>query len=399
MIRCHLEMGKSLYRIVTSVSTSNARGLSVRSARYNSSICRTPELSITDMSVKKEMRLATDIMSSGHDQSRRMTKVGNATHYTALGRINDVSHIIANTNRFNNNTLKSLPAICSQVSTFTHVNATNAMLMDTIARGQLILCQSRGIKVNGKSTGSESDSTKEGDETTDKNKTDKSDENDTKNKNNEDEGTKSGGGIRGFITGLRNDVRDFPDIYNVQNGLHFIIFTCFCLCSTGTSVEEEWWMKNWGIDADFCPWAWPLHSVLVNNFLSMSLAMLLMHSLVTGVIPTLGARSLLLYMGIIATVSGAIMWGGNYAMGWTHEKQFGPWDISAGLFVMHALRQGIMPWTILNSFNGWMKYAIWVGVLTICYYDWQPVITGTGIGFALCKLHPKFRGVAVAGGV
>lgn len=236
-------------------------------------------------------------------------------------------------------------------------------------------------------------------EANDKDKTSSEEEgakDDKDKKKKKEEAPKGPGGIRGFIEGIRNDLRDYPDIYNGVNLIHFLIFTTFCLCSTGSNVEEEWWLKNWGIDADFRPWTWPLHSILTNNFLAMTWAMLILNDLCVTALPTLGARGLVMYMGTVATVSGAAMWAGNYAMGWTHEKQFGPWDVCSALFVMKAMHQGFMPWTVLNSFNSWVKYALWVGAFCLCYYDWQPIICGTTLGFALCKFHPRFRGVPVA---
>eukprot|EP00744_Colponema_vietnamica_P014053 GILI01019698.1.p1 GENE.GILI01019698.1~~GILI01019698.1.p1 ORF type:complete len:360 (+),score=88.13 GILI01019698.1:67-1146(+) len=192
---------------------------------------------------------------------------------------------------------------------------------------------------------------------------------------------------------LKQDMKDFPDIYNSVNLVHFFIFTIFCLCSTGSNVEEQWWLNNWGIDKTFAPWAWPLHSLLTNNFLSMTFAMLLLHSMCHSVMTTLGPKMLWQYMGIVAVASGAMMWGLNNYMGWSHEKQFGPWDVCSSLFVMQYLHQGLKPWQLILSFNGWVKYAMCVGSICILYYDWQPVVFGTGVGFALCKLHPRLRGI------
>ncbi|RNF09972.1 hypothetical protein TraAM80_01811 [Trypanosoma rangeli] len=198
-------------------------------------------------------------------------------------------------------------------------------------------------------------------------------------------------GFRAHLEGLREDYVRFPDIYNSANALNFILFTVFCLCSTGSNVEEKWWLDNWGVDARFAPLAWGLHSLLMNNFLSMTFAMMLLHTMCHSVLPTLGSRGLTMYCAITAVASGFLMWAYNYMMSNTTEKQFGPWDIVAALFVMQYLHQGFSPVCILNSFNGWVRYACWVGAVCILYFDWQPTVAGTIVGLALCKGHPKFR--------
>nr|CCC92166.1 conserved hypothetical protein [Trypanosoma congolense IL3000] len=202
---------------------------------------------------------------------------------------------------------------------------------------------------------------------------------------------KAASGLYSHIRGLREDFRKFPDIYNSANAINFVLFTSFCLCSTGSNVETKWWMDNWGIDATFAPLAWVLHSFMINNFLSTALAMLLLHTMCHSVLPTIGSRGLIIYCLITATVSGFIMWLGNSIMNNTSEKQFGPWDMVAALFVMQYLCQGLTPIQILNSFNGWLRYACWVGALCILYYDWQPTAIGTLVGLSLCKGHPRFR--------
>lgn len=198
-------------------------------------------------------------------------------------------------------------------------------------------------------------------------------------------------GFRAHLQGLKEDFVRFPDIYNSANALNFILFTVFCLCSTGSNVEEKWWLDNWGIDARFAPFAWGLHALLMNNFLSMTFAMMLLHTMCHSVLPTIGSRGLMMYCSITAVASGFLMWAFNYMMDNKAEKQFGPWDIVAALFVMQYLHQGFTPITILNSFNGWVRYACWVGAVCILYFDWQPTTAGALVGLALCKVHPKFR--------
>jgi hypothetical protein len=207
-------------------------------------------------------------------------------------------------------------------------------------------------------------------------------------------------GIKAQIEAFKRDFHQFPDIYNSANAINFILFTIFCLCSTGSNIEAEWWINQFGIDAAFRPMAWFMHSVVMNNFLSMTFAMMLLHSMCHSVLPAIGSAGLFQYCAIISVVSGVAMWAFNYSIGYTKEKQFGPWDIVAGLFVMQFLHQGFLPWQIINSFNGWVRYACWVGAVCILYYDPQPTALGTAMGFALCKFHPRFKvgGVAAAAG-
>ncbi|CAJ1006256.1 hypothetical protein Q4I28_001571 [Leishmania naiffi] len=198
------------------------------------------------------------------------------------------------------------------------------------------------------------------------------------------------------VHGLRDDYANFPHIYNSVNAINFAVFTVFCLCSTGSNTEERWWLETWGVDNSVRPWTWLLHSFLTNNFLAMTYAMMLLHTMCHQVLPTLGSRGLMMYCGGVATLSGMIMWLGNYLYyGGTAapEKQFGPWDVIAALFVMEYAYHGVTPMAILNSFSGWIKYACWVGEICIMYFDWQPTLIGTLVGLALCKGVPRFKAV------
>ncbi|KAG5484204.1 hypothetical protein CUR178_07360 [Leishmania enriettii] len=196
------------------------------------------------------------------------------------------------------------------------------------------------------------------------------------------------------IRGLRDDYANFPHIYNSVNAINFVIFTAFCLCSTGSNTEERWWLEKWSVDNNIHPWTWLLHSFLTNNFLAMTFSMMLLHTMCHHLLPTLGSRGLMMYCGSTAVISGAIMFLGNhlyYDSTASPEKQFGPWDVVAGLFVMEYLYYGLTPMTILNSFSGWIKYACWVGEICILYFDWQPTLVGTLVGLALCKGVPRFK--------
>ncbi|KAK7194634.1 hypothetical protein NESM_000382100 [Novymonas esmeraldas] len=199
------------------------------------------------------------------------------------------------------------------------------------------------------------------------------------------------------VRGLREDYKNCPHIYNTANAINFIVFTVFCLCSTGSNTEERWWMEQWGVDNHTRPWTWLLHSFLTNNFLAMTFAMMLLHTMCHQVLPTLGSRGLLLYCGGTAVISGAVMWLGNVlyygSSAAAPEKQYGPWDMIASLFVMEYFYYGLTPMTILNSFSGWIRYACWVGEVCILYFDWQPTLVGTLVGLALCKGVPRFKAV------
>lgn len=222
-----------------------------------------------------------------------------------------------------------------------------------------------------------------------------------------------GGGISGHINGIKADILQFPDIYNWQNMLSLAFFTIFCLSSTGTQVEADWWLKHWAIDSDshFRPWSILFHSLHMNNFMSMIFSILVLHNSLHPLVHGLagGSAALFQYVCLVSVLSGIAMWAGNYA--WygngaavdvasgkslKAEKQFGPWDIAAAVLLMQYLRLGIAPHRFLFSFNGWVKYACAVGGVCILYYDPQPVVCGAFFGFLFCKFAPAFRGIAAA---
>ena len=196
------------------------------------------------------------------------------------------------------------------------------------------------------------------------------------------------GGIKGHLDGLKFDLKQFPDIYNSANFINGLLFTIFCLCSTGSQTETDWWNDHWGVDGGSVrPWTWILHSWYTNNFLSMCFAMILMHGMCHSVLPTLGSRGLMTYCLLTSVVSGMLMYvtNANFHPDGKGEKQFGPWDIVAAMFVMQYLHMGFLPHQTLLSFNGWVKYACLVGAVCIAYYDWQPLLWGTAVGIVLCK--------------
>ncbi|CCW71386.1 unnamed protein product [Phytomonas sp. Hart1] len=201
--------------------------------------------------------------------------------------------------------------------------------------------------------------------------------------------------FRDHIRGLKEDYVKFPDIYNSANAINFIIFTVFCLCSTGSNTEEKWWMDRWGLDNTFQPSAWLLHSFLCQNFLSMTYSMMLLHTMCHAMLPTIGSKGLLIYVTATAAISGVVVWLGNRLYYGPRkpapEKQFGPWDVVSALFVMEYLHYGVTPIAILNSFNSWIRYAVWVGEICILYFDWQTTVVGTVVGMALCKGVPRFN--------
>ena len=184
--------------------------------------------------------------------------------------------------------------------------------------------------------------------------------------------------------GLKHDIREFPDIYNAVNAFQFLIFSIFCLSSTGSQVEEQFWISVCGVD-----WAWsallsPIaHCLLTTNFLSMALAMLLIHNLGHPVMNTVGSAFLMRYLGLVVLISGLCMLGLRKFLPEDAEVQYGPWDMVAALFVVSALTNGYMPLQLLASFNGWVKYAAFFGSAVILYYDWQPCLFGVAAAYGL----------------
>lgn len=197
-------------------------------------------------------------------------------------------------------------------------------------------------------------------------------------------------GVLSAFTKLKDDIKAFPDIYNPANMLNMAIFTIFCLCSTGTEGEANWWVDFWGVDGkSFQPWAWIGHALVTNNFLAMTFAMILFHSLAHATMAQIGGRSLMAFCAAAAAGSGALMWLSEAtvgpSLGLADEKQFGPWDVISALFVYQYLAAGTTPWGLMLSFNGWVKYANLVGAVCIVWYDPQPLLWGTLIGLALTK--------------
>jgi hypothetical protein len=185
--------------------------------------------------------------------------------------------------------------------------------------------------------------------------------------------------------GLKTDVHQFPDIYNYINVFQFILFTVFCLSSTGSTAETEFWVKYCGVDGSGkCFLAPFLHAFLTTNFLAMSFAMLLVHNVGHTLITAVGAKFLVQYLGAVTILSGFGMMALNALVpSLTTESQYGPWDLIAGLFYASAVSSGFTPFQLLNSFNGWVKYASWLGAGVILYYDWQPCLFGVVIAVAL----------------
>lgn len=200
-----------------------------------------------------------------------------------------------------------------------------------------------------------------------------------------------------FLQSLRQDVVQFPDIYNAGIMLNFAIWTIFCMASTGSAGELEWWLEHWGIDAAFRPLAWLLHSLLINNFMSMAFGIIVLHWLFQAALPGLGNRGLLVYLGIVSLVSGVLMWAFNYATNNRREKQYGPWDWMAALLVMHYMHQGVTPFAFFMTFGGWVKFANVAGILCIMYFDWQPTLLGAGVGYVLCRTRFRAPIVGAAG--
>jgi hypothetical protein len=77
------------------------------------------------------------------------------------------------------------------------------------------------------------------------------------------------------------------------------------------------------------------------------------------------------------------------------EKQYGPWDLAAATMVLNYHILQVKPWTLLLSFNGWVKYACLVGGVSIVVYDPQPLLWGAVTGSLLYKINPALRAVKV----
>jgi hypothetical protein len=209
-------------------------------------------------------------------------------------------------------------------------------------------------------------------------------------------------GVLSAFWKLKDDIKAFPDIYNAPNMLNMAIFTIFCLCSTGTEREAEWWVNCWGVDGhSFAPWAWLGHSFLCNNFLAMTFGMILFHSLAHASMAALGGRQFATFVAAVAVASGAMMWltaaSVGPSLGLADEKQFGPWDVLSALFVHQYLSNGTTPWGLMLSFNGWVRYANLVGAVCILWYDPQPLVWGTlmGILFTKGRIFPPAVAAAV----
>ncbi|EPY40954.1 hypothetical protein AGDE_02971 [Angomonas deanei] len=211
---------------------------------------------------------------------------------------------------------------------------------------------------------------------------------------------------------LKADFYKYPEIYNSVTFINFVLFTIFCLSSTGTKSESVWWEEEWGLSYDTTvqkyhnyimdtlkPWTWLCHSFMMNNFLSMSYAMILVHCLGHPIAATIGSKNLWQYVLLTSVFSGILMQAGQfgYYSLYHHnkisptEKQFGPWDVCTALFLMNYYLYHVNPISFLLSFNGWLKYACLVGQLCICYFDWQPTVAGLGVGYLLCQFHPALR--------
>ena len=191
------------------------------------------------------------------------------------------------------------------------------------------------------------------------------------------------------ITGIKEDVKNFPDIYNVPNMLNLAIFSVFALSSTGTQIEADWWISLCGIGNAFAPWTWATHFLMTGSFPAAAFAMMLLHSMCQPVAATMGAGTFNQYCLLVILLSGATMWIYHVLLHPTSEAQYGPWDLCAALFVAMYLQHGTMPLTILGGFHGWLRYASFVGAITTLYFNTQPTVIGSIVGLLLCKT--KFK--------
>lgn len=207
-----------------------------------------------------------------------------------------------------------------------------------------------------------------------------------------------------FFARIKRDIKDYPDIYNSVNGMHFLLFLVFCLVSTATPSENSFWKNKLCISDRLHPLAWWAHSFVTDNFMTMTYAMMLMHMLVIQMIPVWGIKRVQAFVVATAGISGALMWLGNYmyyqwykegTLGMAPEFQYGPWDVVHGLLVAQYLHLAIPPLRSILSFHGWLKYASGVGAICIWYFDWQPTLFGIIVGTTLCKATPWFKVIPV----
>lgn len=204
----------------------------------------------------------------------------------------------------------------------------------------------------------------------------------------------------GFFAKIRRDIKDYPNIYNKVNGMHFLLFLMFCLVSTASPTENSFWKEQLCISDKLRPLAWWMHSIITDNFLAMTYSMMMMHKLVIQMISVWGLQRVQAFVLLTAGISGAVMWLGNYMYYQWHkggrgdrvpEFQYGPWDVVYGLLIAQYLHVSIHPIRCILSFDNWLKYASGVGTICIWYFDWQPTLLGVIVGTALCKTVPAFK--------
>lgn len=186
--------------------------------------------------------------------------------------------------------------------------------------------------------------------------------------------------------------------------MHFLLFLLFCLVSTATPSENSFWKNKLCISDTLQPLAWWVHSVVTDNFMTMTYAMMMMHMLVMQMLPVWGIKRIQAFVVATAGISGALMWLGNYMyyqwykegkLGHAPEFQYGPWDVVHALLVAQYLHVAISPFRAILSFHGWLKYASGVGAICIWYFDWQPTLLGVIVGTTLCKATPWFKVIPV----
>lgn len=209
----------------------------------------------------------------------------------------------------------------------------------------------------------------------------------------------------GFFQKVKEDMRIYPDIYNSLNGLHFVLFLVFCLVSTASTDEDNFWKSQLSVSDRVRPLSWLTHSIITENFMAMSYSMMMLHKTLVQMNSVWGLRKTQMFVLLTAGISGFVMWAGNYAYYQIHcrgksekkpEFQYGPWDVMYALLVAQYLHVAISPVRAILSFDHWLKYASAVGTLFIWYYDWQPTLVGAGVGLVLCKTVPAFKVMGAA---
>lgn len=280
------------------------------------------------------------------------------------------------------------------------VTAPAASFVDFVAAATSLRVSQRGTATSAEkasSTAKEEEEKKASDAKGDKKEEEEGGDGKKKTKEGEKEAEEP---RKSFFTQVKEDIVQYPDIYNSINGLHFVLFLVFCLVSTASPSEDSFWKNQLSVSDKFRPLAWWVHSIVTENFMAMAYSMMMLHKLIIQMIAVWGLKRVQTFVLLTSGISGAIMWLGNYGYYQLYKKgkaekkpefQYGPWDVMYALLLAQYLHVAIHPIRSILSFDHWLKYASAVGTLYIWYFDWQPTVVGAMVGLVLCKTVPAFK--------